>query len=300
VFSFQFTALGTAWSISIDQADLSLLAQQPTHGLRKKVIDQTADFERRFSRFDQESESRQFVTAAAGTHPISKRLMELLIVADSLRSLTDGAYDPAVGGLMEAAGYSPDYTLKPDQKKLEHWHLPFWSLQLTKHSVTIDGPVLFDFGGIGKGYWIDQISELLFAEGFPHHLVEGGGDMYATTKADGSGWNVAIEYPGKTDLALGTYALKNQGLAASDVFRRSWGRWHHFVDVALKQPTQYIMGCVAVSDSAWRADQVTSVLALTDPSVFSDTVSRIGGEFVVILANGEARMSSNWSGEIFV
>lgn len=299
MLSFQFNALGTAWSISIDQADFAFPTKSEADGLWEKVVGHTSEFERHFSRFKDRSESRQFVNASAGTYPISKQMTDLLAVAENLRSLTDGAYDPAVGGLMEAAGYTPDYTLTPDEKKLESWHVPVWSLHPKDHTVTIDGPILFDFGGMGKGYWIDQISALLIAEKHPHHLVEGGGDMFATTKADGTGWNVAIEYPGKTDMALGTYVLNNQGLAASDIFRRRWRKWHHFVDVTLKQPTNHIAGCVAVSDSAWKADQITSVLALTDPTKFSDIVDQIGGEFVVLLSNGDANISSNWHGKIF-
>jgi len=300
VLSFQFTALGTAWSITVDQAGFALPAQKAEEALWQKVVSQTAEFERRFSRFKDDSESRQFSNATAGTYPISSQLKELLVVADQLRSLTDGAYDPAVGGLMEAAGYTPDYRLKPDEQSLKTWHVPQWSLSHSGQSVTIDGPILFDFGGMGKGYWIDQISALLLSENYPHHIVEGGGDMMATTKTNGDSWKVAIEYPGKDDLALGTYHLKNQGLAASDVFRRRWGKWHHFVDVTLKQPTQHIAGCVAVSSSAWKADQITSILALTDPDNFSQIVPVIGGEYVVLLAGDTAQVSKNWKGELFL
>lgn len=299
MLSFQFKALGTAWSISVDQADFASPSPQKIQELWDKVIAETAEFEAHFSRFKGESESRQFLSAVAGTFPISAELTKLLVAADTLRALTKGSYDPAVGGLMEATGYSPEYTLQPDEDKLSSWHVPHWSVQAEDQTVTIDGPVLFDFGGMGKGYWIDQLSELLTRHQAPHHLVEGGGDMMATTKADGTGWNVAIEYPGKTDLALGTYELKHQGLAASDVFRRRWGKWHHFVDLKLKQPTQHILGCVAVSGSAWKADQITSLLALTDPAQFSDTVPKIGGEYVALLSNETAIRSQNWQGILF-
>lgn len=297
--SFQFKALGTAWSITVDQADFVSEAEKPTDAFWQQVVELTAEFERRFSRFKEGSETRQFISAKKGDYSISPEMKALLTIADQLRTLTDGAYDPAVGGLMEAAGYTPDYRLQPNVDQLNTWHLPVWSIDPSRSMLTIDGPLLFDFGGMGKGYWIDQLSQFLSSNNFLHHVVEGGGDMMATTKADGSSWNVAIEYPGKTDMALGTYQLKNQGLAASDVFRRKWGKWHHFVDVTLKQPTQHISGCVAVSSSAWKADQITSILALTNPDSFSQLVEKIGGEYVVLLADGQARVSSNWQGTLF-
>lgn len=294
--SFQFTALGTAWSITIDQADS---VQEVPQSLWKSVVDRTAEFERRFSRFKDGSETRAFLKKAAGTHSISTEMCDLLSIADRLRTLTDGAYDPAVGGLLEAAGYNKDYRLKPDEQQLHDWHIPTWSLDQKKKQVTIDGPLLFDFGGMGKGYWIDQLSNFLLVSGYPYHLVEGGGDMFATTKASGQSWKIAIEYPGQQDQALGTYQLSNQGFAASDVFRRKWGKWHHFVDVSQNQPTQHLVGCVAVATTAWKADQITSVLALCQPAKFAQIVGQIGGEYVVLLANGEARVSSNWKGQLF-
>lgn len=296
--TYHFQALGTAWSLTVDQAGFDFDSVERQNVIND-VLKQTQSFEARFSRFKDGSEARQFIAAKPGSYPISPQMTALLKVADQLRQLTRGAYDPAVGGLMEAAGYTPDYTLQPNEQSVQAWHLPSWKVDTVKQRVTIDGPLLFDFGGMGKGYWIDQLSQILLVHGLPHHLVEGGGDMFATSKADGSAWKVAIEYPGKTEMAIGTYALLNQGMAASDVFRRKWGRWHHFVDVTLKQPTTHIVGCVAVSSNAWKADQITSILALTHPELFSEVIPQIGGEYVVLFANGEAKISSNWQGVLF-
>lgn len=291
--SFQFKALGTAWSITIDQADFV------PETFWQSIVQRTADFENHFSRFREGSEARQFSHTMAGTYPISTEMYQLLHAADRLRQLTKGAYDPAIGALIEATGYNKDYKLKPDMEYVKEWQLPSWQLDPSQQLITIDRPVTFDFGGTGKGYWIDQVSMYLLKSGYAHHLVEGGGDMMATTKADGQGWRVAIEYPGQTDTALGTYQLMNQGFAASDIFRRSWGKWHHFIDHQQKQATQHIAGCAAVAASAWEADQITSVLALTTPELFDEFVSEIGGEYVVILKNGTAQISSNWRGELF-
>lgn len=291
--SYQFKALGTAWSITIDQADLI------PDTFWQEVLQRTETFENHFSRFREGSESRQFSHASAGTYPISDEMITLLTAADRLRQITKGAYDPAVGGLMEAAGYNKNYKLKPDLDYLKEWQLPNWHIDTKKKTVTIDRPVIFDFGGTGKGYWIDQVSAFLVEKNYPHHLVEGGGDMFATTKQTGDGWKIAIEYPGQKDMALGTYVLNNQGFAASDVFRRSWGSWHHFVDHTQKTATQHIAGCAAVAHSAWEADQITSILALTNPKDFEAFVEQIGGEYVVLLKDGSAKISDGWQGELF-
>lgn len=216
-----FEALGTAWSILIDAPASELSeAGADLETLRSELIALTDIFDHRFSRFKPDTEATAFRHADSGTYPISPEFTQLLARSDVLRQLTDGAFDPAVGGLLEAAGYDPQYQLKPDANSLATWKLPNWSVNTKDHTLTIDGPVVFDIGGTGKGYWIDVLSQYLLEKGFTYHLVEGGGDMKATTKANGDGYTIALEWPGRPDMAIGVVTLKNQGLAASDVFKR--------------------------------------------------------------------------------
>lgn len=297
---FAFEALGTAWNIMIDEPASGLTeAGFDFESLQNEVIKKTAEFERRFSRFQSGSEVTALREAPAGTYPISPEFTQLLAKSDRLRQLTAGAFDPAVGGLLEAAGYNSTYQLQPQPTALAAWKLPTWSVDAQNQTLTIDGGAIFDLGGIGKGYWIDQISQYLITQGYFHHLVDGGGDMVATTKANGSGYKIALEWPGKPDLAIGTLILKNQGFAASDVFRRRWQHWHHLVNPTLKQSVTQIVGCLAVADSAWQADELTSLLALTDPDQYAAKVAQLGGEYLVVLANQKVIVSPGWPGELF-
>jgi len=293
VQSYSFKALGTAWSISIDQAAFI------SDTFWQKVVDTTSLFEQRFSRFIDTSESRAFAEAKAGTYPVSAEMTRLLVAADKLRQLTKGQYDPAIGSLLEAAGYNKSYTLKPNEQYIKEWQLPNWQIDAKNLQVTIDRPLVFDFGGIGKGYWIDQLSQLLIDSDFPFHIIEGGGDMMATSKQNGQGWRVAIEYPGKPEMALGLSVLKNQGFAASDMFRRRWGSWHHFIDHQKKSSQNHILGCAVIAPNAWQADQATSILSLTDPAQATQLVNQLGVEYLVVGNDDLIRRSSHWPGQLF-
>jgi len=213
---FVFQGLGTRWSIA---SDGEILKEDATEA----ILIYVKDFEARFSRFLPESENNAFRNAHAGEYRISKEFALLLNVADRLRLLTNGRYDPAVGMLLEQAGYGAKNTKTPPEH-VNDFILPVWSI--AGDTLTLDGPAVFDFGGFGKGYCIDQISRILSDFGYEHFLVDGGGDMYGTVKKDLSPWKIAIEYPGKPEMALGTVLLENQGIAVSDSFRRRWGKWH--------------------------------------------------------------------------
>lgn len=287
--TFSFSALGTKWSILVDHDSFPGEHQ-------KAILTEVATFENRFSRFILTSEVNQFREGAAGTYEVSELFALLLTRADRLRQLTGGVYDPAIGGLLEHAGYDPTYRLESD-RKVETFRLPQWSLSDQK--VTLDGPVVFDFGGIGKGYCIDMVAGILERLGYRYYLVEGGGDMYGTAKRDGSPYQVALEWPGKPDTAFGVVVLNHQAVAVSDSFKRRWQKWHHIIDPHAKKPIEEVVGCAALARSAFAADCMTSALFLSSEERYPELREELGAEYVVLRATGTVAVSPSWPGELF-
>lgn len=287
--TFSFSALGTEWTLLIDELTFS-------ENHQKAIVEAVAVFEDRFSRFRLESEVNQFRTRVAGAYTVSEEFALLLRRAEQLRTLTQGRYDPAIGGILEHAGYDRHYRMEPDTD-LEKYVLPVWNL--SESEITIDGPIAFDFGGIGKGYCIDLVARLLKEQGYQYFLVEGGGDIYGTVKQDGSGFRIALEWPGKQDTAFGVVELKYQAVAVSDSFKRRWGAWHHIIDPQTKKPIEDVIGCAAVARSAFDADSMTSGLFLAPVDHYQDLATKLQTEYVVFEQNGRARVSAHWSGELF-
>lgn len=291
--TLEFEALGTGWAICLD-----LENQTFPEKLYQEILAEINQFDQTCSRFIPTSEANAFRTKPAGTYVVSPVMAELLQAANKLRDLTQGAFDPAIAELLEKAGYNAEYAFNQAPATYDvEWQLPQWSI--TGQELTIFGPVVFDIGGIGKGYWIDQISHFLLAHDYPHHLVDGGGDMMATTKRSGEGWQIALEWPGKTDTALGTLTLKNQGFAASDTFRRRWKTWHHLIHAQTKLPIQTVAGCFAVAPTAFSADQLTSALCFSPPDRYPRVAAILNGEYVVLDAENRLKVSPQWPGELF-
>lgn len=288
--TFSFSALGTRWNISIDADNVSASDMQA-------VFSEVSHFETRFSRFRKESEVNAFRASGPGTFEISEEFSRLLDAAHTVRRLTCGRYDPAVGELLEGAGYDDRYRLRPDEEKLRSFRLPRW--KLSGRQLSIEGPTAFDMGGIGKGFCIDRIADTLKDLGYAYFLVEGGGDMFGTSKRDGSPYRVALEWPGRLGIAFGTIDILRRGLAASDRFRRRWGKWHHIVDPESKKPVKSIAGCVAVGQNAFLADQGTSALFLSPVGSHKEIAYTLGIEYVVFFENTSVLASSEWSGKWF-
>lgn len=286
---FTFFGLGTKWGIVTDDEILS-------EDVKKAVLDYVKNFEEHFSRFLPNSEVNAFRKAKSGDYIISKEFSVLLSKADYLRTLTLGVYDPAVGGLLERAGYDAKYTMKPSSNT-EEFILPKWSLK--NKTLTLDGPIAFDFGGIGKGYCIDQVADILKKFGYKYFLVDGGGDMFATIKKGDTPWKIAIEYPGKRGISAGVIYLKNQGLAVSDSFRRRWGKWHHLINPQLKKTIELVIGAVAVAECAWDADCMTSALFFSTTNKYTAIAEFYKSKYLVFQSDGTTKISANWEGELF-
>lgn len=283
--AFSFTAIGTHWTISVD-------GQEFTQEMKDKIQSFLEAFNSRFSRFLPGSE----VHVRKGTYPISEEFAALLTRADELRRLTNGSFDPAVALVLEEAGYDKDYRLTASPTSSEQI-LPVWSLEGSV--LTVDRDATFDLGGIGKGYAIDQVARMMESHGFQWYLVEGGGDMVATTKKDGSGWRVAVEWPGKEDTAAAIVMLKNEGFAASDTFRRRWGKWHHIVDAKTKTPLKAVIGCAVIAQNGWGADSMTSALFFAAQKDYQQIAQQFHAAYLVFLEDGEVLVSEKFVGELF-
>ncbi len=288
MFDYTFESMGTHWSLSIDH-------QHVTSSVIEDIKTQTKQFEQRFSRFIKSSESNQFRKSKAGDYLISTEFAGLLNAGQQLFELTGGAFDMSIASFFEQIGYDESYSFR--STKNTQWNAPKWSLH--GKLLSISGPIVFDVGGFGKGYWIDQISQILHKHNFPHHLVEGGGDMVATEKKDNSAWNVAIEYPGQPDQAIGTVELKNQGLAVSDIFKRKWQNYHHLINAKSHKPIHHIVSNAAIAPTAFLADQMTSALSFAQPSQYPFIAQQLSAEYFVIKPQNELLQSAKWPGIFF-
>lgn len=289
--------MGTVWYIST-------FGEVPSE-LWQKLEQESARFEAQYSRFIMTSEANAWREIAEPvTTTITEPLAQMLQFAQDLKQLTHGRFDPAVGGLLEEIGYDSQYSFRPSEP--EKWHSPEWSIQ--GDQLSISEKLVIDIGGFGKGFWIDQLSKMLTDAGFPHHLVDGGGDMYATTKPDGSGWRVAIEQPGMPDTARDVVTLQNQALAVSDTLKRQWGTsgtdtqneqaWHHVLNPITRTNSQQLIGAAVIAPQAMIADALTTAIMVSPAEEWGSISDTYQAQFSVITPQKMVYTHPDWPGEM--
>lgn len=191
------------------------------------------EFANRFSRFHQGNELWQFNESEGGT--VSDELFDLLTRASGHFRKSGGRIDPSILPALEADGYRGAYAGEVPSGKDD-----FTTLVLDPANRTAYKPrdLKLDFGGFGKGYIVDRVTNEL-ARHYPHVLVDAGGDIAVRGSDVGRGeavWIIDIEHPTTRESSGSLLRLSDEAVATSGKNRRTWkidGRTkHHLIDPA--------------------------------------------------------------------
>lgn len=137
-----------------------------------------------FSDYTGESEMRKACIAAQSGEPVavSDDLWIVLAASQKYYRLSQGVFDPTVATAVKLWRRAQREERFPSQERLEEARrLTNYSLvELNEKARTMRFKVKglrLDFGGIAKGYVIDEALKVLREEGYPSALVDAGGDV---------------------------------------------------------------------------------------------------------------------------
>jgi thiamine biosynthesis lipoprotein len=174
--------------------------------------------ERELSRFLPNSDITRINHLDAGKSTrVSASTLECLVIARHMFDLTDGAFDVSIGtGL-------PSLDLDSDESVV--------------HATTRG--VQVDLGGIGKGYAVDLMAELLEEWGLRAALVHGGfSSVLALEPPPGhDGWPLTLSDPTAPSRVLADLSVRQTALGASGSRKTD-----HIVDPRTGQPARGRLG----------------------------------------------------------
>ena len=213
--------------------------------------------ETRFSRFRPQSEL-SLVNAKAGSWtPISRPFAELTKRALEAAELTDGLFDPTVLRALKAAGYDRTYAEilertrsgTPEDEELAQirgearallikgavtcgaWR----EIELDETRIRLPEGAELDFGGIAKGWTVDQAATAVAH--LPWAIVDAGGDLRIVGQTPAEGLDIAVEDPEARGVEAFRLRLTSGALATTSVTVRSWGPGaHHVIDPRTSLP----------------------------------------------------------------
>jgi thiamine biosynthesis lipoprotein len=256
-----------------------------------RVLGPLREVEQRMSAFRPDSElSRLNAAAASAEVELSGPLATVLATCRRFHRLTEGAFDPTVGPLLETWGFR-SLAARPAgpalREALGRVGLDRVRCDGTRVCFAAEG-VAVDLGGIAVGYGVDQAVGALAAG--PGCLVNAGGDVRAAgPRPDGAPWVVGIQDPVGGSGVFATIQLEaNRAVTTSgtyqkfvDVGRR---RVSHIFDPRTGDSPQEVISATVVADTAMEADALATacvVLGGREALALLERVPRVEGLLVL-------------------
>jgi thiamine biosynthesis lipoprotein len=244
-------AMGSTYSIAVygeDQATLETAVDQ--------AFDEVRRLDAELSNYKPESEWSE-VNRFAAERPVKVPgdLFDLLSACVEYSRESEGAFDITVGPLMrvwgfyKGTGHLPKKSEVDAARKIIGWQ----NIQLDRTAQTVSFAkkgIEMDPGGIGKGYAVDRMVDVLRRNGIKIGLVSASGSsiyaMGAPPHADG--WHVEIKNPRDLSKTITEVVLKDESMSTSgsyEKFFKADGRiYSHIMDPRTGYPAP---GMLAVS-----------------------------------------------------
>ncbi len=243
---------------------------EPTAAM-ERALGWFAEVEVRCSRFDPKSEVMRLTRFAGSPVKVSKVLFEVVRFAVAIAQASGGAFDPAVGHVLEARGFNRDYrTGQSVDTGLDPEARPsFRDIRLdpARSTITLKRSLIVDLGGVAKGMAIDLAAkELSQYESF---AIDAGGDLYLKGRNPlGRPWRVGIRDPRREEALLETLQISDAAVCTSGDYERrapDESGEHHILDPKTGRSAAEVASVTVVAPTAMVADALATAAFVLGP-----------------------------------
>ncbi len=245
----------------------------------------------------------------AGKAPVKveKKLIDFLIYAKYIYTLTNGATNVAMGSVLslwheerENAAFSPESARLPSADALTNAakHTDINNLIIDEENGTVflsDPDMSLDVGALGKGYATEKAAEMLISRGADSYVLNVGGNIRAIgEKLSGEGFITGITNPDKTseEAFVCKVVIKNVSLVTSGDYERYYTvngtKYHHVIDPKTNMPSEYFSSVSVFTLDSGLADALSTALFCMSYEEGKALITSLGGvEAIWVTKSGE-------------
>jgi thiamine biosynthesis lipoprotein len=218
------TIMGSVYRVAVYGENRGTLASAV-----QAAFDEARRLDHLLSNYREDSElSRINRLAADGPVEISKEMADLLERCLEYSRASEGAFDITVGPLMKVWGFYRGEGKLPGRwtlwRTLRNVGYQNLELDLEGSRVRFRRPgVELDPGGIGKGYAVDRMVDVLKRAGIRSAMVSAGNSsLYALGRPPGEerGWRVRIRDPKRAEITAAEVYLTDESLSTSGAYEK--------------------------------------------------------------------------------
>lgn len=274
----KFESLGTVWVI------------ESNRDIPRVITDWLAKFENTYSRFIANSLLNR-ISLTPGRYQLDSDGQKIFDYYRQFYKLTNGLFSPLIGQNLVQAGYDSKYSLSttlltdiPLLEEIFEYNPPYIE---TKKICQLD------FGGIGKGYAIEQVKNILLDTNSDYFYINAGQDIYIHSSVP---IEVALENPSNHEEAIGVARVTNQSICGSSSNRRNWGKFHHIINPLTKSSPVDVVATWVIADSPAVADAISTCLFLVPPQQLA---SDFDFEYLIIDQQHQSVRSPHFPATLF-
>lgn len=286
--SFNYESMGTHFEITI----WDLIGKDEFDRLKSEIIKSSQMFDKTYSRFRQDSLVSK-IAETSGKFFVPLDFTKMLQMYFDLYEISERTLNPLVGQFLEDLGYDKNYSLKRKGKlsKIQDLLESVEIIDLT--TIETKKPLLFDFGALGKGYFVDKIANYLNEHGIERFLVNGSGDIYYKGREP---IQVGLEHPNDASKVIGSIDMTTGAMCASAGNRRKWGKFHHIIDPRTLTSADEIIATWVIADNAALSDALATCLFFVAPENFEP---KYKFEYLILNKDMKVKRSRGFSAELF-
>ena len=284
--------MGTRWSASVDAGPGTDLA-----ALQRDLAAAVEQVDTQMSPWKPDSDLVRLNRAPVGTWvDLGAQTVEVLAAALDVYRLSDGAFDPCLGALVDAWGFgavrdAPDgEAIRAARAAMPGTAQGCLQLDMPQGRARKHAPLQLDLCGIAKGYAVDRMVAVLRQHGVRHALAALDGELRALgAQAGGAPWAVALERPEDARRAVhGVVDLEDLAVATSGDYRRYVQvgdvRLAHTMDGRRGAPVHNAVASVTVlAPSCMQADAWATALLVAGPDAGLALAQRMGLDVLFLL-----------------
>ena len=249
-YTFSHNAMATTFRVTL-YAEEREYAWQAARAL----FAEADRLEKELSRFYPVSDISRINSLYAGeSTQISADTMEVLKLAYVLWSDTDGVFDVTVGSKTGTEDFS-------DLRGFNGCHIDPDAFSVT---ILHEG-LQFDLGGIGKGYALDRMADMLDDWDITTALLHSGESsvLPVGTPVAGNAWSIALRHP-KNETVITTIEIRDTTISGSGVVIHG----NHIIDPRTGKPATIRAATWATAPSAAISDALsTAFMIMTEAEI---------------------------------
>ncbi|MDJ1139796.1 FAD:protein FMN transferase [Marinicella sp. X102] len=192
----------------------------------------------------------------------------------NLAQQSNHRFNPAIGELINLWGFHSDeypITTPPPSKPAINTLI---DQQITVNDLVLNRATLssknlniwLDFGGIAKGYAVDQAIEILQNNNIQNAIVNAGGDIRSLGHKPKQAWRVAIQSPKDWSMLAEVQMQEGEAIFTSGNYQRykefDGQRYAHIIDPGTGMPVKNIVAATVLANNGLLADAAATALVV--------------------------------------